>query len=340
MTTVLESLNSALHGLLAANRSVVVLGEDILDPYGGAFKVTRGLSSRFPERVLTTPISEAALVGLAGGMALRGWRPIVEIMFGDFVTLAADPLVNAVSKYQWMYRLSNPLHVVVRLPSGGYRGYGPTHSQCLEKMFVGVPGLEVIAVNTVTDPAHLLRHAVIGDVGPCLFVEHKLLYSRTVREFVDGRLGQFFARSDGDPFPTVALSLLPFSRADATLVCASYMVELGLEAVTRLLMDEELVVELIAVTRLRPRQLGLMGESIDRSRRLATLEEGTLTGGWGAEVIAQAMDLFGATHPFRAGRIAARDIPIGSSPALENNILPSTERICTAIRSLIKIPVE
>src|SRR4030042_1241669 len=103
MSTVLESLNSALHQAFTDNKNVFLLGEDILDPYGGAFKVTRGLSTRFPGRVLTTPISEAAIVGVANGMALRGLRPVAEIMFGDFVTLTADQLANHAAKFRWMY---------------------------------------------------------------------------------------------------------------------------------------------------------------------------------------------------------------------------------------------
>jgi pyruvate/2-oxoglutarate/acetoin dehydrogenase E1 component len=177
MTTVLESLNSALLHAMETDPSVFVLGEDILDPYGGAFKVTRGLSTRFPERVLTSPISEAALVGVANGMALRGLRPVAEIMFGDFVTLIADQLVNQAAKFRWMYNNKVNVPMVVRTPMGGRRGYGPTHSQSLEKMFMGIPGLTVVAPNTLGDAGRLLE-AAIADTDPVLFVEHKLLYTR------------------------------------------------------------------------------------------------------------------------------------------------------------------
>ena len=145
MQSVLKSLNSALHQAFADNEKVYLLGEDILDPYGGAFKVTRGLSTNFPDRVLTTPISEAGIVGVAAGMALRGLRPVVEIMFGDFITLIADQLINHIAKFRWMYNDQVSLPMVVRTPMGGRRGYGPTHSQTLEKLFLGVPGLRVIA---------------------------------------------------------------------------------------------------------------------------------------------------------------------------------------------------
>ncbi len=172
MTTVLDRLNYALQHAMDTDERVYLLGEDILDPYGGAFKVTRGLSTKFPERVLTTPISEAAIVGVATGMALRGLRPVAEIMFGDFVTLIADQLVNHASKFRWMYNDQVRVPIVVRTPMGGRRGYGPTHSQSLEKMFLGVPGLKVVAPNALGDPAELLA-AAIADDDPVLFVEHK-----------------------------------------------------------------------------------------------------------------------------------------------------------------------
>src|SRR5512136_2157509 len=149
MPTVLESLNNGLHQAFSMEPNVYLLGEDILDPYGGAFKVTRGLSSRFPDRVLTTPISEAAIIGVASGMALRGLRPVAEIMFGDFLTLCADQLVNHASKFRWMYNDNVHVPMVVRAPMGGRRGYGPTHSQSLEKMFLGVPGMKVVAPNSL-----------------------------------------------------------------------------------------------------------------------------------------------------------------------------------------------
>ena len=131
MSTVLETLNASLHDAMTKDERVYIMGEDILDPYGGAFKVTKGLSTSFPERVITTPISEAGIVGVAAGMALRGLRPIVEIMFGDFFTLIADQLINHIAKFRWMYKDQVNVPIVIRAPMGGRRGYGPTHSQSL-----------------------------------------------------------------------------------------------------------------------------------------------------------------------------------------------------------------
>src|SRR5680860_185846 len=132
-----HALNQSLHELFERRADVLLLGEDLLDPYGGAFKVSQGLSTRWPERVLTTPISEASLVGVTTGLAMRGFRPILEIMFGDFIALGYDQIVNGISKFREMYNDQVELPLVVRLPMGGGRGYGPTHSQSLEKTLLG-----------------------------------------------------------------------------------------------------------------------------------------------------------------------------------------------------------
>ena len=169
MPTVLDSLNSALHQAFSDNKTVFLLGEDVLDPYGGAFKVTRGLSTQFPHRVLTTPISEAGFVGVATGMALRGLRPVVEIMFGDFISLIADQIINHLTKFRWMYNDQVSVPLVIRSPMGGRRGYGPTHSQTLEKLFLGIPCLKVIAPAALSapdgskGPGELLYQAIITD---------------------------------------------------------------------------------------------------------------------------------------------------------------------------------
>jgi pyruvate/2-oxoglutarate/acetoin dehydrogenase E1 component len=176
MTTVLESLNAALHQAFSEDERVYLIGQDILDPYGGAFKVTKGLSKAYPSRVLTTPISEAGMVGIASGMAMRGLLPIVEIMFGDFLTLAADQIINHMTKFRWMYNDQVRVPVVIRSPMGGRRGYGPTHSQTLEKLFLGSPGLRILAPTSFGDPGQLLRQAIFDPEEPILFVENKLLY--------------------------------------------------------------------------------------------------------------------------------------------------------------------
>jgi pyruvate/2-oxoglutarate/acetoin dehydrogenase E1 component len=150
---VAENLNRALHGLFAESATPYLLGEDVLDPYGGAFKVTRGLATSFPDRVLTTPLSENGMVGVANGLALCGNRVVVEFMFGDFLLLAMDQIVNFAAKSVSMYGRPVPLPLLVRCPVGGNRGYGATHSQSVQKFLVGVPGLELWEMSPFTDAA-------------------------------------------------------------------------------------------------------------------------------------------------------------------------------------------
>ena len=158
-----QVLNEALHEVFASRDDVHLLGEDVLDPYGGAFKVTQGLSDAYPDRVLTTPISEASLFGVAAGMALRGRRPILEIMFGDFIALGFDQVVNGIAKFREMYDDQVTVPLVVRTPMGGRRGYGPTHSQSLEKLLLGVPNIVVVAMSECHDLGGLLVSAVEDD---------------------------------------------------------------------------------------------------------------------------------------------------------------------------------
>lgn len=331
MPTVLDRLNFALQHAMQTDERVYLLGEDILDPYGGAFKVTRGLSTQFPERVLTTPISEAAIVGVASGMALRGLRPVAEIMFGDFVTLIADQIINHAAKFRWMYNDGVRVPIVVRAPMGGRRGYGPTHSQSLEKLFLGVPGLKVLAPNTLGDPSDLLLAAIAED-DPVLFVEHKLLYPRPLLEQGQGDLADFTVSSAGGAFPNYSLRFSFPHQPQVTLATYGYNFELTRAAALELLMEHEIFAELVVFSQLSPFLLDPLFDSLARTRRLLTVEEGTLTLGWGAEVLARMAE-YGSD--FRARRVAALDLPIANAKVLEDAILPSQRTIVEAVLELL-----
>ncbi len=330
--TVLERLNHALHTAMEADPQVYVLGEDLLDPYGGAFKVTRGLSTRFPGRVLTTPISEASIVGVSGGMALRGLKPVAEIMFGDFLTLAADQLVNHVSKFRWMYNDQARVPMVVRTPMGGRRGYGPTHSQSLEKLFMGVPGLKVVAPNTVTDPAALLE-AAIYDQDPVLFIEHKLLYTRPVLEAGSPELQDFQVEITDKQYPEFVLKPTYAVAPALTIACYGYNFELARQAAVDLLYEYELFSEIVLFSQLSPFDTGALQESLSRSQRLLVIEEGGLTLGWGAEIVARVAE--SGLRLKNVARVAALDLPVANSRTLEEAILPSPERIMQAARKCV-----
>ena len=156
----IEYVDYALLETLDNNKNVIVMGEDVCDPYGGAFKATKGLSTKHPDRVINMPISEAAMCGISVGMALNGIYPITEVMFGDFITLTLDQLVNHASKYQWVYGDEVTVPFMIRTPMGGRRGYGPTHSQSLEKMITGIPNVMVMALSPLHNPIELYRQAI------------------------------------------------------------------------------------------------------------------------------------------------------------------------------------
>jgi len=333
MPTVLERLNHALHHALETDEHIYVLGEDILDPYGGAFKVTRGLSTKYPSRVLTTPISEAAIVGVSNGMALRGLRPVAEIMFGDFVTLAADQLVNHAAKFRWMYNDQVRAPLVVRAPMGGRRGYGPTHSQSLEKLFLGVPGLRVVAPNSLGDPAALLEYAILRDDDPVLFVEHKLLYPRPLLEVGEGELVDWEIRNWGDIYPAFCLRVASIGAAHLTIATYGYNFELARAAANELMYEHEIFAEIVLFSQLSPFELSPLFDSLRRTRRLLTIEEGALSLGWAAELAARAAEtLPGVT----VRRVAALDLPIGNAKTLEDEILPSQANIVRQALALVK----
>jgi len=330
MPTILERLNSALHHAMETDERVYLLGEDLLDPYGGAFKVTRGLSTKFPERVLTTPISEAAIVGICNGLALRGLRPVAEIMFGDFVTLIADQLINHAAKFRWMYNEQVRVPLVVRAPMGGRRGYGPTHSQSLEKLFLGVPGLRVVAPNSLGDPAELLESAIRQDEGPILFVEHKILYTRPMLEdtdLVDWEISKF-----GDPYPTFTLRIPKIDSPKITIATYGYNFELARAAAHELMYEYEIFTEIVLFSQLSPFELAPLFDSLRRTKRLLTVEEGTLALGWGAEVAASAAENVSGLQIRRA---AALNLPIANSKTLEDEILPSQKKIVKMAQSLL-----
>ncbi len=343
-TTVLSSLNAGLLSAMQQDERVYLLGEDILDPYGGAFRVTKGCSSAYPGRVLAAPISEAGLAGVSAGMALRGLRPVLEIMFGDFITLTADQLINHISKFRWMYNNSVNLPLVIRTPMGGRRGYGPTHSQTLEKLFMGIPGLTLIApVNITADskpqlPGDLLADVVLHSEGPVLFVENKLQYLLPV--YTPLEMPELEVRVTSTALqervntPTYVVNVKGAPAARVTMTAYGYMAELARQALIKLAYEDEIFTELVIPTRLAPFDVAITAESVRRTSRLVTVEEGNLSGGWGAEMLARTAEKLNGELRASA-RVAARDLPVAAAPSLENSILPGIEDITRAVRKVV-----
>ena len=316
------AISRGLGGILERDPLAVILGEDIRDPYGGAFKATRGLSGRFPDRVWNTPISEAGFTGLAVGMAMAGLRPIVDLMFGDFITLAFDQLLNHAAKYPWVYAGQVKVPLLVRAPMGGGRGYGATHSQSLEKYFIGVPGLRVAAVSPLHDPEALLLRLHETLDRPTLLVEDKALYGRELLAVEDGRLGERFVTESPGAFPVFRVSYDPEAAPDLAIIAYGGMAGEALEAARRLMLEEELLADVVVPTQIAPLDHGELVDQLRGCRRVVTLEEGTLRAGWGAEVVAGCAACPGER---RYLRIAAADCPLPTNLELERRLLPSAE---------------
>ncbi len=312
--------------LMTEMPDLVMIGEDILSPYGGAFKVTRGLSDLFPARVISTPISEAAITGLANGLALAGMHPVVEIMFGDFITLALDQLLNHAAKFHHMYHRKACCPLVLRTPMGGGRGYGPTHSQSLEKLVAGIDTLTTVALHCFVDPARIVR-AVMACGHPVVLVENKLDYGRRVGP---PDLPGYIADESESAFPV--LKLRPGgATAQVTLVTYGGLATDAVEAVRELFVEHEVLAELLILTQIGPMDASAVIESARRTGVLVTIEEGTAACGIGAELIARVAE---AVTPLRALRIASLPVPIPSPKILEAQVLPGRRLIVERVSSL------
>jgi 2-oxoisovalerate dehydrogenase E1 component len=332
--TMVSHLRDVFHGLMERRRTMYLLGQDILDPYGGAFKVYAGLSTHYPERVLTTPVSEAAMVGLAAGFALRGFRPVVEIMFGDFLMLASDQLLNYATKFARMYRGAS-CPVIVRTPMGGGRGYGPTHSQSIEKHFFGMPGLLVIANDPIHDQRFIWERML--DAGcPCLYVESKVLYGTSLPTMENGRLLGMSVRSTHSFFPTARLTFAPEGEAaDAAIVAYGGMALAAIEAARTLFEAHELIVDVVVPSQLAPVPISDLLASTAGTRVTTVVEEGTRRWGYGAEVLACLAEHAGPGGP-RLVRVAAPDTIVPNSAAAEKQVLPGEAEIVAALAGALR----
>ncbi len=307
------SLNASLRRLLTEHDEVVLLGEDLHDPYGGAFKVTAGLSSEFGGRVISTPISEAGIVGAAIGLALAGFRPIVEIMFADFVSLAMDQIYNHAVKFPGMFP-GCTVPLVIRTPAGGRRGYGPTHSQSPESLLAAVPGLTVVYGSHRHDAGTLLEAATLDWPYPTVFLEHKLLYG----ERMDTGGYRAVAADARDPgaaiFPTIAAGS---DRPDVTLVAYGGMLPI-VERAARDLEAEEVRVEIVSPSIVHPLPAHTLLRALRDRARVAIVEEAPAGPGFASELAAALAE---SQFAGRVLRIAPPPVPIPAARSLEAQVL-------------------
>jgi acetoin:2,6-dichlorophenolindophenol oxidoreductase subunit beta len=313
------AIRDALDEELANDERVILFGEDIAVA-GGVFATTPGLFEKYgPERVFDTPISELALAGAAFGSAVTGLRPVVEIMFGDFLTLAMDSLVNQSTKYWFLTQEQVSVPLVFRSVVGAGGRFGAIHSQMPVSWFMGVPGLKLVAASTPADAKALLK-AAIRDDNPVLFFEHKRLY--TLEGEVNGEVGR------------LGEAKVVREGTDVTLVAAMKSVHDGLEAAEALAQDR-ISVEVIDLRTLRPFDAETVLASVRKTNRIVVVEEGPLTGGWAGEVLATVTEQ-ALGHLDDAWRLATPNTPIPYSPPLEDAFLPGPDRIAEEIRRRLR----
>lgn len=316
-----EALNQALHEEMARDPMVCVLGEDV-GRYGGPFQVTRGLFEKYGEkRVRDTPISEGGFNGIAVGAAMTGLRPVAEILYIDFSTLAMDQIVNQAAKAHYMFGGKAHVPMVVRTQGGGGRGNAAQHSQSLEMWYVHTPGLIVIQPSTPYDAKGLLKSAIRDD-NPVIFIEHKLLYN------TKGPV------PDEEYLIPIGVADVKRPGDDVTVVATSRMVLFALEAAEELA-QQGIEAEVIDPRTLKPLDINTIVRSVEKTGRLVVVNEGHLTGGFTAEVAArvqrEAFDWLDA--PIM--QVATEDVPLPYNGCLELEAIPNQQDIINAVLEVV-----
>jgi acetoin:2,6-dichlorophenolindophenol oxidoreductase subunit beta len=330
MSTYLKSIQSGLFKIFEEFGNAYMLGEDIEDPYGGAFKVTAGLHEKYPDRVITTPISEAAIIGTGNGMALRGMKPILEIMFGDFLTLCADQLVNHASKFHKMYGKDMDVPLLIRTPMGGGRGYGPTHSQTLEKLFLGIPNIRIIAPSVYHNPGEILCDIVRKSNKPTLFIENKLLYAKEL--VIDN--AEMDTELDGFPTAIVRNFDKHKSKPDITLVCYGGISRFLPDILMRM-KEEEINLEVVIPSSVMPLPAKTILKYTKNTGKVIIIEEGTSGFNWGSEVASVIYEEQFQSLKSAIIRLSSDDAIIPTSSVKEDLMLISAEKIEKAIIQLL-----
>ena len=315
-----KAVNEALDEELARDPNVIMIGEDI-GCYGGAFGVSKGLWEKYgPERLWETPISEGSITGIAIGAAMMGLKPVLEIMFMDFVALALDQMMNSAGKLHYMYNGQVNVPMVLRTPGGAKGGYGPSHSQTLPNLFVGIPGLKVVAPSTAHQVKGLLK-AAIRDPNPVVFIENKRLYPQK---------GEV---PEGDYVLPLDKAIVMSPGKDMTLISYSSMTPVCM-AVTKAFEPHGINIEVVDLVSLQPLDTETIFASVRKTGHVIIVEEACLTGGVGGEVSALIAEHCLDALEAPVMRVGAADVPIPSSVDLEKMVLPQADDVVNAVKKM------
>jgi pyruvate dehydrogenase E1 component beta subunit len=310
----------AMREELKRDDKVFLIGEQQRD--GGAFKVTEGLFAEFgEERIVDTPLSESAIVGCGVGATMMGYKPIIELMFADFIVLGMDHLVNAAAKLHYMHDGAMEVCLVLRMPQGGGATMGPHHSQCVESWVLNIPGLKIVTPSNAHDAKGLFKSCV-RDRNPIVFLEHKLLYNEK------GEVPE----SDYT-VPLGQAKVVRFGE-DVTIISYSYMVKKSLAAAA-MLAEQGINAEVVDVRTIRPLDIETLAESVKKTGKAVIVHEAPVLGGAGAEIAAQlhreAFDYLDA--PIE--RVGALETPVPFASTLEQAYLPNERKIVEAVAGLL-----
>lgn len=323
--TYLEAIREAMQQKMREDDDVYLIGEDIAQ-YGGAFGVTVGMVEEFGrERIRNTPISEAAIIGVATGSAVTGMRPIAEIMFSDFMTIAMDQIANQAAKIRYMFGGKASVPLVIRTAGGGGTGAAAQHSQSLQALVAHIPGLKVIMPSNPYDAKGLLV-ASINDNNPVIFLEHKLLYKNkkymqhVPEEVYEIPLGKGEIKRKGK---------------DISIVATAFMVHQSLETAEILQKEKGIDCEVVDLRTIRPLDIDLVINSVKKTGKLLCVEEAPVFGGFMGEVSAQVTEKAFDWLDAPIVRVAGRNCPVPYSPVLEQEMIPGIERIKAGILELL-----
>jgi pyruvate/2-oxoglutarate/acetoin dehydrogenase E1 component len=324
--TYLEAIREAMQQSMRLDPDVYLIGEDVAE-YGGAFGASVGMLEEFgKERIRNSPISEDALVGVAAGSAVTGMRPIVEIMFSDFITIAMDEIANQAAKMRYMFGGKAIVPMVMRMAGGGGTGAAAQHSQSLEALVAHIPGLKVVMPSCPYDAKGLLA-AAIKDNNPVIFIEHKLLYKN--KKYIEHVPEELYEIPLGK-------GEVKRSGKDITLVATSFMVKKCLETADTVLQERNIDCEVIDPRTLRPLDIDIILNSVKKTGRLICVEEACGFGGYMGEVAAQVAQKGFDFLDAPILRISGKDCPVPYSPVLENEMIPNHERIKQGVYSIFK----
>lgn len=315
----IDAIKEAQQTLLREDPRVFLYGQDIAT-FGGAFKATKGLAEAFPGRVLDSPISEDAMIGIAVGAAIEGARPIIEMQFADFSSVAFNQIVNQAATH--FFRTGVPIPITVRLPSGGTPGSGPFHSQSMEAIYAHYPGLVVVTPATVSDAYHMLIQAVELD-DPVVYCEHKFLYRWLKAGSING---------DGLP---IGQARITRPGKHATIVAYSAMVHEAVRAAETLKTESGWEIEVVDLRTVKPLDMDTVLASVARTGRLLALGEAYPWGGVTAEVVARTASEGFHLLDAPPKRLNSRDTPVPYHPKLWAAHRPTPESICVAMRELL-----